>query len=120
MPKDTEFDLLRVRLAPGSIEQLKRCAQMETEETGCNTTMSDIVRGQISDYLRSKGIVLRRQRKSAAALGQGVQPRFIPSGHDIPPVNALFQVARFDMELGAAFTASSDFPDMDDDDDTEE
>lgn len=105
-----EFDLLRVRLAPGSIEQLKRCAQMETEETGCNTTMSDIVRSQISDYLRSRGIVVRRQRKGishARQLGQ----MFIPSGKDIAPVSALFQVARFEIELGAEFSPFAGFDD---------
>jgi hypothetical protein len=109
--KNTEFDLLRVRLPTGYIQCLKECAARETEETGMNTTMSDIVRGQIGDYLRARGITPRR---SKAVLRQPLQG-FIPSGRDAEPVRSLYQVAQYDIELGAelaglfAGTTDADF-----------
>ncbi len=97
--KTSEFDLLRVRLPPGYLQCLKECAALETEETGEVTTMSDIVRGQIGDYLRARGITPRRARTAL----RSTLPPFIPSGHDVKPVNSLYEVAHFDIELGVMY-----------------
>jgi len=114
--KENDFDLLRVRLPLGSIQCLKECAALETEETGMTTTMSDIVRSQIGDYLRDKGITPRRNKPPLRSSGPG----FIPSGRDAQPVNSLYQVARFDLELGAMFMGVNEFDSADLDDDDEE
>jgi hypothetical protein len=108
--KNSEFDLLRVRLPIGYIQCLKECAALETEETGATTTMSDIVRSQIGDYLRSRGITPRRSRSAFRP-----PPGFIPSGRSVEPVSSLYQVAQYDIQLGAelaalfAGTESADF-----------
>jgi len=109
--KETDFDLLRVRLPLGSIQCLKKCAAMETEESGSTTTMSDIVRSQIGDYLRDKGVTPKRTKPTL----RNSSPGFIPSGRDTQPVSSLYQVARFDIELGAMFLGVGGFDAEDDD-----
>jgi hypothetical protein len=87
---DPAYHLLRVRVRKGVFVRLQEVAEEETEVTGEYTTVSDIVRSAIFDWLSSHDADV-----SFAAAGP--RPQFIPSGAAIPALD-MFVEAEEDAE----------------------
>jgi len=77
---DPSFHLLRVRVRKGVFARLQEVAQEETLATGEYTTVSDIVRSAIFDWLTAHDATVAYE---AVALRDG----FRPSGAAIPALD---------------------------------
>lgn len=75
---DPAYHLLRVRVRKGIFSRLQEVAVEETEITGEYTTVSDIVRSAILDWLAS------HDAEAAFAAGVALRQTFIPSGAAMP------------------------------------
>lgn len=78
---DPSYHLLRVRVRKGIFVRLQEVAEEETEDTGEYTTVSDIVRSAILDWLAA------HDADVTFSAVPGSRP-FIPSGVAIPPLDA--------------------------------
>lgn len=79
---DPAYHLLRVRVRKGIFVRLQEVAEEETEATGEYTTVSDIVRSAILDWLATNDADIAFSRP-------GNRPTFIPSGAAIPALDML-------------------------------
>jgi Arc/MetJ-type ribon-helix-helix transcriptional regulator len=86
---DPSYHLLRVRVRKGIFIRLQEVAEEETEVTGEYTTVSDIVRSAILDWLSAHDAEVTF---ASAALRR----QFIPSGAAIPPLAALLETENDD------------------------
>jgi hypothetical protein len=78
---DPSFHLLRVRVRKGVFARLQEVAQEETSLTGEYTTVSDIVRSAIFDWLTT--------HDADAMIERNVfRPGFTPSGVAMPALDA--------------------------------
>jgi Arc/MetJ-type ribon-helix-helix transcriptional regulator len=77
---DPSFHLLRVRVRKGVFARLQEVAQDETIATGEYTTVSDIVRSAIFDWLTSHDADVMFER-------QAFRPAFAPSGVEMPALD---------------------------------
>jgi Arc/MetJ-type ribon-helix-helix transcriptional regulator len=79
---DPAYHLLRVRVRKGIFARLQDVAVEETEVTGEYTTVSDIVRSAILDWLAT------HDAEIAFAAGLTHRTGFIPSGAALIPIEA--------------------------------
>jgi len=77
---DPAYHLLRVRVRKGIFVRLQEVAEEETEVTGEYTTVSDIVRSAILDWLASHDA-------DVSFTAGGPRRQFIPSGAAIPALD---------------------------------
>jgi len=78
---DPSFHLLRVRVRKGVFARLQEVAQEETSITGEYTTVSDIVRSAIFDWLTAHDADVAVERNV-------FRPGFAPSGVAMPALDA--------------------------------
>ena len=79
---DPSYHLLRVRVRKGIFVRLQEVAAQETQLTGEYTTVSDIVRSAILDWLAANDADI-------AFSHPGARPTFVPSGAAIPALDML-------------------------------
>ena len=79
---DPSYHLLRVRVRKGIFLRLQQVAEQETQETGEYTTVSDIVRSAILDWISGHDADLMFSRSLDNQL-------FTPSGAALPAIDML-------------------------------
>jgi Arc/MetJ-type ribon-helix-helix transcriptional regulator len=98
--KDPSFHLLRVRIKKSHFDDLKDAAERETLSNGSYTTVSDIVRSAIIDWLRQNTTY-----RQPPANKRPLKPVFIPSNLDIPAASS--EDEQLLVEAEAAETATA-------------
>jgi len=96
---DASFHLLRVRVKKQHFYDLQSAAMEETHATGEYTTVSDLVRSAIMDWLHINASAKRLAAVSAA------KKVFIPSALSLPPLDAEDDDLREEAEAIEAETA---------------
>jgi Arc/MetJ-type ribon-helix-helix transcriptional regulator len=81
---DTSFHLLRVRIKKQYFFDLQAAAQEETHATGTYTTVSDLVRSAIIDWLQ----INASARRISPQLVANIKQIFVPSNVAIPALDA--------------------------------
>ena len=91
---DPAYHLLRVRVRKGIFVRLQEVAVEETEGTGEYTTVSDIVRSAILDWLSG------HDAEVAFAAGLTHRTGFIPSGAALLPIESVIRLDADDDDEG--------------------
>ena len=102
---DTSFHLLRVRVKKQHFYELQSAAMEETHLTGEYTTVSDLVRSAIMDWLH-----INSSAKRLASQAAVMKKVFVPSPLSLPPVqtNAEDDALREEAEVLEAEKALND------------
>jgi len=96
---DTSFHLLRVRVKKQHFYDLQAAAMEETHLTGEYTTVSDLVRSAIMDWLH-----INSSAKRLAIASNGMKKVFLPSTVSLPAVNVEDEELREEAEALEAET----------------
>jgi Arc/MetJ-type ribon-helix-helix transcriptional regulator len=97
---DASFHLLRVRVKKQHFYDLQAAAMEETHATGEYTTVSDLVRSAIMDWLH-----INASAKRLAAVSAGSKKVFVPSALSLPPLDVEDDELREEAEVIEAETA---------------
>ena len=97
---DASFHLLRVRVKKQHFYDLQAAAMEETHATGEYTTVSDLVRSAIMDWLH-----INASAKRLAAVSAGAKKVFVPSALSLPPLDVEDDELREEAEVIEAETA---------------
>ena len=97
---DASFHLLRVRVKKQHFYDLQAAAMEETHATGEYTTVSDLVRSAIMDWLH-----INASAKRLAVASAGLKKVFVPSAMAIPAIDSEDEDLREEAEAIEAETA---------------